>query len=77
MPRIKRPDFITDANHIKTSLRSARIGCGINQTEFAKLMGKSQGWISQVENGENKITIDEACWWFENCNQRLMLCGKE
>ena len=26
---------------------------------------------------EGKITIDEACWWFENCNQRLMLCGKE
>lgn len=76
MPRIKRPDFITDANHIKTSLRSARIGCGINQTEFAKMMGKSQGWISQVENGDIRITIDEACWWFDICNQRLMLCGK-
>lgn len=77
MPKIKRPDFITDANHIKTSLRSARIGCGINQTEFAKMMGKSQGWISQVENGDIRITIDEACWWFDICNQRLMVCGKE
>ena len=77
MPRIKRPDFITDANHIKKSLRSARIGCGINQTEFAKMMGKSQGWISQVENGDIRITIDEACWWFDICNQRLMLCGKD
>lgn len=76
MPRIKRPDFITDANHIKTSLRSARIGCGINQTEFAKIMGKSQGWVSQVENGEIKLSIDDACWWYENCNARLMVCGK-
>ena len=52
MPKVSRPQFITDAKHIKSSLRSARVGCGINQTEFAKIMGKSQGWVSQVENGE-------------------------
>ena len=77
MPRIKRPQFITDAKHIKSSLRSARVGCGINQTDFAKIMGKSQGWISQVENGIIDISINEACWWFENCNARLMVCGKD
>lgn len=73
---LSRPSFITDAEHIKYTLKSARIGAGINQKDFARIMGKSQGWISQVEKGKTKITINEACWWLDNCNQRLMVCEK-
>lgn len=76
MPATKLPDFLIDANDIQKSLKTSRIRCGMNQKAFAKVMNKSQAWVSDVENGKTEISIKDACWWLENCDERLMICGK-
>lgn len=76
MPAVRMPDFVTDANNIKSRLKSSRVASGYTQTAFAQVMNRSQAWVSDVEKGKTEISINDACWWLENCNERLMICGK-
>ena len=38
-------------------LKQARVQADLDQTEVAKLLGKSQSYISKVEAGQRKIDI--------------------
>ncbi len=38
-------------------LKKARLGAGLNQKEVAKLLGKTQSYISKIESGQCRIDI--------------------
>ena len=42
------------------NLQAARKRLGLTQTEFAKRLGMTQGYISQVEIGAENLTLDSA-----------------
>lgn len=42
---------------LSTQLIELRLNLGMNQTEFAKLIGVKQPFLSRLENGEQNITI--------------------
>lgn len=76
MPVTKPIDFIKDAQDITRGLKESRICAGYSQTEFARLMGKSQGWVSSVEKGKTNISIKRMCFWLDVCERRAEICAK-
>lgn len=49
--------YSNDYNFLTKQLKSARIESALNQTEVAKLLGKTQSYISKVESGQLRIDI--------------------
>lgn len=41
--------------HLLSKLRDARKEAGLTQTNVAKLLGKTQAWVSRCELGERRI----------------------
>jgi transcriptional regulator with XRE-family HTH domain len=41
------------------ALRGARFQTGLTQSEVAKLLGRSQDWVSRCETGEHRVDIVE------------------
>lgn len=44
---------------ITTKLRQARVDSGLNQSEVAKKLGKTQSYISKIEKRERRIDVVE------------------
>ncbi len=51
--------YSDEYKEIVRKLRNARIGAGLTQGEVAKLLRKSQSYISKSEAGEQRIDIVE------------------
>jgi transcriptional regulator with XRE-family HTH domain len=49
--------YSKDHKHIVEQLKRARQEAGLEQTEVAKLLGKTQSHISKVEAGQRRIDI--------------------
>lgn len=39
-------------------IRLARTARGLSTREFGALLGKTYGWVSQVETGQNRLNLD-------------------
>jgi transcriptional regulator with XRE-family HTH domain len=62
MPGISRATLPTtpqDASHLAADLRALRKARGLTLTELALKMGRSVGWISQVERGISRPAIGD------------------
>ena len=49
--------YSKDHKYIVDQLKKARQGAGLNQTEVAKLLDKTQSHVSKVEAGQRRIDI--------------------
>ncbi|MCL4386445.1 MAG: helix-turn-helix transcriptional regulator [Cyanobacteria bacterium] len=49
--------YSNDYNFLTKQLKSARLESGLNQVEIAKLLGKTQSYISKIESGQLRIDI--------------------
>lgn len=57
--RALRPTTLQDASHLAGDLRALRKARGLTLTELALKMGRSVGWISQVERGISRPAIGD------------------
>ncbi len=49
--------YSKDHKFITEQLRKARIQTGLDQIQTAKLLGKTQSYISKIESGQRRIDI--------------------
>ncbi len=49
--------YSKDHRRIIEQLKKARQDSGLNQLEVAKLLGKTQSYISKVESGQRRIDV--------------------
>lgn len=49
--------YSKDHKYIVERLKKARLEAGLDQKEIAKLLGKSQPYISKIEAGQRRIDI--------------------
>jgi len=49
--------YSNDYSFLTKQLKTARLNAGLNQTEVASLLGKTQSYISKVESGQLRIDI--------------------
>ena len=49
--------YSKDHQYIVEQLKKARQGAGLEQTEVAKLLGKTQSHLSKVESGQRRIDV--------------------
>lgn len=49
--------YSKDHKYIVERLKIARIDAGLDQIEAAKLLGKTQPYISKMESGQRKIDV--------------------
>ena len=54
---MSRAIYSKDHQYIVEQLKKARKEAGLEQTEVAKLLGKTQSHISKVEAGQRRIDI--------------------
>jgi transcriptional regulator with XRE-family HTH domain len=57
--RALRPTTLQDASHLAGDLRALRKARGLTLTELALKMGRSVGWVSQVERGISRPAIGD------------------
>ncbi len=49
--------YSQDHKDLVEKLKQARIDAGIDQKQAAKLLGKTQSYISKIESGQRRIDI--------------------
>ncbi len=49
--------YSKEHKHIIEQLKKARERAGLSQEEVAKILGKTQSYISKIESGQRKIDI--------------------
>lgn len=49
--------YSKEHKHLVKLLKKARIEAGLDQSEAAKLLGKTQSYISKMESGQRKINV--------------------
>ncbi len=49
--------YSPDQKNIAKKLKDARLEAGIDQTLVAKIMGKSQSYVSKIEAGQRRIDV--------------------
>ncbi len=49
--------YSKDHKFLVEQLKKARIDAGFDQNEIAKILGKSQSYVSKIESGQRKIDI--------------------
>jgi len=49
--------YSTDHRLLVERLKQARLEMGLDQTATARLLGKSQSYISKIESGQRRIDI--------------------
>jgi len=49
--------YSKDHKYIIERLKIARLEAGLDQTEVAKLLGKTQPYVSKMEAGQRKIDV--------------------
>lgn len=76
MPRIKKVSYVENAQNILTGLKCARKLYGYDQNETAQMVGRSQNWLSDVEKGYTRLTLEKACEMADLYGMELRLCDK-
>lgn len=74
MPKVRKVSYVENAEKIITDLKCARNLYGYDQREAAQMVGMSQNWLSDVENGVTKLTINKACEIADLYGMELRLC---
>lgn len=54
---MKKSIYSEDHKYLIKQLRKARIEAGLNQSEVAELLGKTQSYISKVEFGQLRLDV--------------------
>jgi len=54
---MKKTIYSGEHKHLVQQLRKARIAAGYDQTKVAKLLGKTQSYISKIESGQRRIDL--------------------
>jgi transcriptional regulator with XRE-family HTH domain len=49
--------YTKDHKHLVEQLKKARFDVGLDQKEVAKILGKTQSYVSKVESGQRRIDI--------------------
>jgi transcriptional regulator with XRE-family HTH domain len=49
--------YSSEHKHIVERLKQARQEAGLDQTKVAKLLGRTQSYVSKVESGQRRIDI--------------------
>lgn len=49
--------YSKDHKKVVEKLKQARIDAGLDQKEAAKLLGKTQSYVSKVESGQRRIDV--------------------
>jgi len=49
--------YSKDHKYIVEQLKKARQEAGLEQTEVAKLLGKTQSYLSKIESGQRRIDV--------------------
>ena len=49
--------YTNEHKHIVQQLKKARIEAGLDQEEVAKLLKKTQSYISKIESGQRRIDV--------------------
>lgn len=49
--------YTKDHKNVVDQLRKARVEAGLDQKEVAKILGRTQSYVSKVESGQRKIDI--------------------
>jgi len=49
--------YTEEHKHIVERLRKARLEMGLSQKEAAKMLGRSQSYLSKMESGQRRIDI--------------------
>lgn len=49
--------YSQEHKYITKQLKNARLEAGLDQKEVAKLLGRTQSYISKVESGQRRIDI--------------------
>jgi len=49
--------FSKDHKHTVEQLKKARLGAGLDQSEVAKLLGKTQSHVSKIEAGQRRLDV--------------------
>lgn len=48
-----------DQKHLTEMLKQARKESGLDQEELAKLLGKTQSYVSKIESGQRRVDVIE------------------
>lgn len=54
---MKKSIYSTDHEYLIERLKQARLDAGLDQTQAAKLLGKTQSYVSKVEAGQRRIDV--------------------
>ncbi len=49
--------YSKEHRHIVERLKKARKGANLSQEEVAKILGKTQSYISKIESGQRKVDV--------------------
>lgn len=49
--------YSKEHKHIVVQLKKAREGANLSQEEVAKILGKTQSYISKIESGQRKVDV--------------------
>ena len=76
MPRIRNVDYIENAENIIIGLKCARKMRGYSQTDAARMVGRSQNWLSDTEKGNTELSLKKACEIADLYGKELRLCDR-
>lgn len=54
---MKRSIYSTEHEFLVDRLKQARKEAGLDQSQAAKLLGKSQSYISKIERGQRRVDV--------------------
>jgi transcriptional regulator with XRE-family HTH domain len=57
MPIMNKSIYSKAHIHLVEQLKKARKEAGLNQEDAAKLLGKTQSYVSKIESGQRRIDI--------------------
>ena len=49
--------YSQDHKNLVKKLKQARIDAGLDQKEAAKLLGKTQSYVSKIESGQRRVDV--------------------
>lgn len=63
--------YTRDHRHLVERLKKARLDSGLDQKTVAKILGRTQSYISKIESGQRKIDIFQLKKFAEIYNKNL------
>lgn len=68
---MKKTIYSTEQEYLIKRLKQARLDAGLDQTHAAKLLGKTQSYVSKVEAGQRRIDVVELKQFAEIYKKKL------